>query len=164
MSAKLYLDTNVFIGTFEGSDALSRALTDLLALDTRDGQHGFATSELTLAELLVHPYRYQDDIGRQRYDSMIRPSHWLAVGPVDRQVLTGAAVLRSRYRLKLPDAVHLSTALHFGCDSFLTGDGGLTGTYSLDHVTTGQRWSDRAVQILALDLATIAATAERLRA
>lgn len=162
MSAKVYLDTNVFIRAFEGTDELSRVLVDLFALDVP--QPAFATSELTLAELLVHPYRHQDETGRERYDNLVRPSAWLNVGPVDRQVLTGAAVLRSKYRLKLPDAIHVSTALHFGCDLLITGDGGLDGSFSLEHYSTGQQWSDKKVQTVGLDVDSVVAAAEHLRA
>jgi predicted nucleic acid-binding protein len=162
VTAKVYLDTNVFIRAFEGSDALSQALVDLLAIDVPEP--AFATSELTLAELLVHPYRNGDDTGRQRYDNLVRPSAWLHVGPVDRQVLTGAAVLRSKHRLKLPDAIHISTALHFGCELLITGDGGLDGSFSLEHQSSGQSWTGKAVRTVGLMLDTVTATAEQLRA
>ena len=162
MSAKVYLDTNVFIRAFEGSDALSLALVDLLAIDVPEP--AFATSELTLAELLVHPYRHGDETGRRRYDNIVRPSAWLQVGPVDRQVLTGAAILRSKYRLKLPDAIHVSTALHFGCELLITGDGGLDGSFSLEHHSAGQAWSGKTVKTIGLALDAVRAMAEQLHA
>lgn len=153
MAAKVYLDTNVFVRAFEGTDELSGALVDLLAVDTPEP--AFATSELTLAELLVHPYRHHDEAERERYENLIRPSTVLEVGPVDRAILMGAALLRSKYRLKLPDAIHVSTALHFGCDMLLTGDGGMNGSFSLLYQSTGHSWSSKPVQTIALDLRSV---------
>ncbi|MNL65748.1 hypothetical protein D3C87_1901280 [compost metagenome] len=86
------------------------------------------------------------------------------MGPVDRQVLTGAAILRSKHRLKLPDAIHVSTALHFGCELLITGDGGLDGSFSLEHHSAGQAWSGKTVKTIGLVLNTVQAMAEQLRA
>jgi len=55
--------------------------------------------------------------------------------PVDRSVLIDAARLRGRTGLRLPDAIHASTALASGCDTFLTNDRRLPGIDRLDVVT-----------------------------
>jgi predicted nucleic acid-binding protein len=161
VAATVYLDTNVFIHAFEGADELSLALTNLFAVDTP--QPAFATSELTLAELLVHPYRHRNEAEQERYDSLIRPSAFLKVGPIDRSILMGAALLRSSYRLKLPDAIHISTALHFGCELLLTGDRGLEGSFSLQYQSTGQQWSSTVVHTVALDVQSVMAATEHIR-
>ena len=160
MTARVYLDTNVFIRAFEGTDELSRLLIDFFA--TEVSQPALATSELTLAELLVHPYRDRNDIARGRYDSTVRPSDWLQVGPVDRRVLVGASLLRSKYRLKLPDAIHVSAALHFGCSLLLTDD--LRGAFDLSYSSADQHWPERTIETIPLDRVSIAFAAEQLRA
>ena len=33
-----------------------------------------------------------------------------------------AAALRARHGLRTPDAIHCATAIHAGCDAFLTND------------------------------------------
>ena len=162
MTARVYLDTNIFIRAFEGTDDLSRALIELFA--TEAAQPFLATSELTLAELLVHPYRNHDDIARERYESPLRSSAWLQVGSVDRDVLVGASLLRSKYKLKLPDAIHASTALHLGCSLLLTDDGGLTGKFDFSYRSTGRHWPQQAVETVPLDLASMALAAGQLRA
>ncbi|WEK05039.1 MAG: PIN domain-containing protein [Candidatus Devosia phytovorans] len=129
MPSLVYADTNVFIRAWEGGHELTTALIDLLEI-----RHGnapvFATSELTLAEILVHPLRDHDRRLRIRYERLLEPSDWLRVGEVDRTILLGAALLRSRYRLKLPDAIHAATALQLGCESILTGDTALAQNFS----------------------------------
>lgn len=161
MAAKVYLDTNVFIRAFEGDDVVSRALVNLMGMDV--AYAALATSELTLAELLVHPYRHGDDVGRLRYENAIRSSTWLQVGPVNREVLVGASLLRSKYRLKLPDAIHLSTSLHIGCALLITDDSDLQGEFDVSYTSPDQHWPKRIIQGLPLDLPSIALVAERLR-
>lgn len=56
---RLYLDTNFFIETIEGSGALKEACLNLL--ESGESQAGFlATGLLTLSEVLVHPMRFSD--------------------------------------------------------------------------------------------------------
>ena len=45
--------------------------------------------------------------------------------PVDAGVGDRAADLRSRYKVKLPDALQIATALETKCEAFLTNDAAL---------------------------------------
>ena len=51
-----------------------------------------------------------------------QPTPALEVIPINRDILEDAAQWRATSKLKLPDAIHLATALHRQCDSFLTND------------------------------------------
>jgi len=135
---RVYLDTNVFIALKEGSGPIGELLIELLSRSSRTGQLQLATSELTLAELLAKPYaEHRNDLVDQ-YDNWIVESDWLAVGPVTREVLWYSAVLRSQYRtLKLPDAIHVSTALGMQCSHILTADRGIKENYSIVHTRYG---------------------------
>jgi predicted nucleic acid-binding protein len=42
-----------------------------------------------------------------------------------------AAQLRSIKRIKTPDAIHASTAIHYGCTAFFTNDRGFQNTPGL---------------------------------
>ncbi len=131
----LYLDANVLIMLGEGKGEIADLLSQLV------GQQADAsflcTSELSLAEMLVHPYRHNDERLIDQYDNWLVSGGFMDVGPVDRSVLWYAAVLRSRYKaLKLPDAIHLSTAIGFGCSHFLSADSRLPEQIELIH----QRW------------------------
>jgi predicted nucleic acid-binding protein len=144
----IYLDANIFIKTFETADALSAALADLMFSSHARREPAFATSELTLAEVLVHPYRHENDWLLQHYDDLLQPSPWLQMGPIIRDVLDAAALLRSHTSLKLPDAIHVSSALHFGCEFFLTGDLGIQDNYSLPTGTLRRSWTPRPIKIV----------------
>lgn len=136
--SRIYLDTNVFIALKETGGELGMKLVELLAGAPTAPTPFLSTSELTLAELITRPHRERRDDLIDQYDNWIVPSSWLDVGPVDRDVLWFAAVLRSNYRsLKLPDAIHLSTAIGLQCSHFLTNDRGVKDTYSVTQTRYG---------------------------
>lgn len=138
MAPLVYLDTNIFVYLKEGSGARTDALIDLILAGRRSDSAWLATSELTLAELIVKPYVQRRDDLIDQYDNWIVESPWLSVGPVTRDVVWYAGVMRSQYRsVKLPDAIHLATAAGFQCKYFLTADTGLDGKYELTHTRYG---------------------------
>ena len=117
---RIYLDTNIYIQAFEGGN--SRLIELFCAEPDIEGAFLF-TSELTLAELLVLPYRQSNDALISKYNNWTTNSDVLGVGPLDREVLQYAALLRSQYTwLKLPDAIHVSSAIGFECSHFLSSD------------------------------------------
>ncbi|MBO9134361.1 type II toxin-antitoxin system VapC family toxin [Rhizobium sp. B230/85] len=128
----IYLDTNIFVIAFEAEDEISEKLSEIFGnIDSRPGAR-FATSELTLSELLVRPMRDNDPQAVLRYEALIRPSAWMEVIPVRRTVLTSAAFLRAHSTyLKLPDAIHVATAMEANCSHILTNDHGIQGQYAL---------------------------------
>jgi len=81
------------------------------------------TSELTLAEVLVKPLKDQNPAIQHAYRAFLAPTPVLEVVPISRDILEEAAQWRATTKLKLPDAIHLATALRSKCDSFLTNDG-----------------------------------------
>ena len=136
--SRIYLDTNIFIALKETGGEIGLKLVDVLGAVPLGPQTVLATSELTLAELLTKPYADKRDDLIAQYDNWILASSWLEVGPVSRDVLWYAAVLRSHYKsLKLPDAIHVSTAIGLGCSHFLTTDAGIRDTYELLHARYG---------------------------
>lgn len=140
MSPRLYLDANIFIYAFENIDAVSESLKTLISTASSPSHRFLATSELSLAEIIVVPLRKGDQHLLDIYDSITIGNSFLYVGAVSRDVLWLAAVLRSENRqLRLPDAIHLATAMLLGCDYFLSGDLRLSESYS-----TGQ--ASRRVQ------------------
>jgi predicted nucleic acid-binding protein len=116
-----YLDTNVFIYTLNAFPPLLPVLTQLFAL-IDSGQLQALTSELTLAELLVKPFRDGDVAAQQTCQAMLLNNLRLTSMPITRQMLIESARLRATTTLKLPDALHLATAAVAGCDLFLTND------------------------------------------
>ncbi|MDQ0467458.1 type II toxin-antitoxin system VapC family toxin [Labrys wisconsinensis] len=120
MAPRIYIDTNIFITLVEGSPTPS--LTEVIAL-VESGKALAFTSDLTIAEVLVHPYADGDDARAQAYIDMISPNEVMRIVPVEREVLIRAARLRSlRRSLKLPDAIHAASAELADCGIFLSND------------------------------------------
>ncbi|MER9330511.1 PIN domain-containing protein [Mesorhizobium sp. M0488] len=129
---RLYVDTNIFIYAFENNDALAKKLLQLISLNEGRKQPFLATSELVLAELMVDPLKKSNEPLVELYDNISIGNAFVSIGTVTREVLWHAAQLRSQFiSLRLPDAIHLSTAMHFGCTQFLTADIRLKDAYSV---------------------------------
>ncbi|CDN50491.1 type II toxin-antitoxin system VapC family toxin [Neorhizobium galegae] len=158
---KIYLDTNIFILAFENNSEISTALANLLSIDHHSRR--FATSELTLSELLVKPYRDGNDSAIDRYEGLIQTNEWLEVLPVGRQMLWYAAILRSQnVGLKLPDSIHISTAFGAGCTHLLTADMGLKDIYEITHFRYGLTKGSSPLTVLRPDETTLSSLIESL--
>jgi predicted nucleic acid-binding protein len=151
---RIYLDTNIFIAAFEARTELSATLRKLLSGASPLKDARFTTSEMTLAELLVLPFRRNDADQVTLYSTMFASGSWLAVQPVSREIFIRAADVRARTpSLKLPDAVHLATASSSGCTHLLTADTGMK-----------QRGYDLPFTILRPDEPTLTSLIESLSA
>jgi predicted nucleic acid-binding protein len=123
---RVYLDTNFIIKAFETSDEVAKKATRLLSDAKILSPPRFVTTELTLAELMVVPYRRADSRLIQFYENLFFGRTWLDVQPVTREILLSAAQLRAANPArKLPDAVHVATAIASGCTHFLSSDKGI---------------------------------------
>ena len=115
---RLYLDANVFIYAIEGSADIAdplRQLFDLLRANRGIG----VTSELTLAEVLPRASTVQ----RRSYLNMIVWSRIFDLHPVSRDILIETAEYRKKAGMpKLPDAIHVVTAIRAGCRTVLSAD------------------------------------------
>lgn len=161
--SRIYLDTNIFIMAFERRDETSDRLAQLLAAGDADAEPRFVTSELTLSELLVTPYRQNDDSLIDAYEGLILTNSWLEVLPIVPPTLRYAAVLRSQYgSLKLPDAIHLSTAIGANCSHILTDDRGIKDEYRLTDRRYGRTTEARPLTVLRPDEPTLSSLLKNL--
>ena len=160
LPVRLYVDTNIFIRLFEAKGDVSEALAELFLRAPRAAAPFLATSELTLAELLVGVFRQRNDRLIDLYGTWANTNPYVEAGPVDRLILRSAAVLRARYgSLRLPDAIHLATALHMRCSHLLTDDLKLRGTYELFNHHWGLTIGPAAVEIVRPDVEYVRALA-----
>lgn len=118
----VYLDANVFIMAFEQAGARSdHAWWILEAIEM--GEIAGATSELTLAEVLVKPTERGAADLAVAYDEMIASGPNFEVVQVRRDILAAAAGLRAgRPSIRLPDAIHIASAVALDCTCFVTED------------------------------------------
>jgi predicted nucleic acid-binding protein len=117
----VYLDANIIIYIVEGFPLFRAVLEEIIiALDT--GLFEAVTSELTLAEVLVQPFRTRDSVYETTYTTMLSGREALRVVPVEREMLIEAARIRAEHNTRLADAIHVATAQASGCSIFLTND------------------------------------------
>lgn len=93
-----------FAGLFEAADA---------------GKLNIALSTITLAEVLTGPFKAGQTALAKRYEKALLQ---YTVVPMSPQIAALAAQLRARYKLRLPDAIQLATALDVGASAFVTHD------------------------------------------
>ena len=140
-SPAIYVDTNAIIYAIEGSDDIAAMLHSLFAA-LWHGESPAYTSELTLAEVLPRANALQ----RRSYFTLLQHSGLFNLLPVTREILIGTADFRrnqarqplemKRSMPKLPDAIHIVTALGAGCSKFVSFDRGL-------RLPAGSHWSGR---------------------
>lgn len=116
-----YLDANVVISIVELSSPLSPAQLDFIAALDR-GDVDAVTSELTLAECLVKPMADRNLVTVSAYLQALDGRPPLLSAPISHSILVSAARVRAESGMKLPDAIHIATALDAGCDLFITND------------------------------------------
>ena len=79
----------------------------------------FAISPLIKLECLVKPLKTGDIALQRRYEAGLNEFVQL---PMTETIFLQAAMLRARFGLKTPDALHLANAQHHGCTSLWTND------------------------------------------
>ena len=118
---RVYFDTNVFIYLIEGFAELRATL-----LDIRDsilhGEAEIVTSELTICEALVAPFRSNNSAHVAGYRRFIEESGAFELRPTSRETYVRASLYRAQMGLKTPGAIHVATALEAGCAVFVTND------------------------------------------
>lgn len=121
--SRLYFDSNIFINLLESPDSMLRKRLHGLFQRVSQQRCSAHTSLISRAEVLVRPLRLKQVELADRYRALLSGAGAVGLYGVDDNVVDRAAELRADYPvLKLPDALHVATAMHIGCDLFITGD------------------------------------------
>jgi predicted nucleic acid-binding protein len=112
----LYLDTNCLIAIVERRE-LAELVEGVVERIVR-----FVTSEITLAEVLVRPLQTGDDELVAAYERVLSDPDFIDVIPIDRDLIRDVAVERAKTGTKIPDAIHVVSAVRTGCTHFLSSD------------------------------------------
>ena len=120
----VYLDSNIVITILEYTVPLNRPQKRFIdALET--GQLTGVSSHLTLAECLVKPMRESNEQAIEAVLQFLENQEHVELLPVSRDILVKAAEIRAVSGTKLPDAIHLASAVAAGCQTFLSDDKGI---------------------------------------
>jgi len=127
-----YWDACVFISSIQRTPGRVEVLDELRKL-ARVGQVMVVTSSIATAEVIKvkdldkcglgtneeDTSKIEEDLAKIR-DYLENP--WITRRVVDTAIAEKAAILRRRFKLRLPDAIHLATAWHYEVDQFQTYD------------------------------------------
>lgn len=148
---RVYLDSNVLIYAVEGVPAAAEPARQLVRF-LRENRGVMCTSEITLAEVLA-PSKGRGAwplaVKRRVYLDFLVFGGAATLLPVTRDILIRTSDLRKLRRLKLPDAIHLVTAIQNECRYVVSGD---TDFKKLPHGFTYVRPDESGVAALLREL------------
>jgi predicted nucleic acid-binding protein len=120
-SKKVYFDTNIFIYLLQDHQEFGEICLSIIqsAVDKElDGYSG----DLVLAELLVKPLKDNNARAVKAVKDLFTEDTKIELLPHTRSAYITAAHLRANHKIKLPDALHIATALENQVEIFLTND------------------------------------------
>lgn len=117
---RVYVDTNAFVFFLERHPEFYDRVLPLFEAAVQ-GSLQLVTSELTVAELLVQPYKMGRADIAATYRRFLKDEGLIDLVPVSLNVLEAAAS-RGTMSGSLADAIHVGTASLSGCSAFVTSD------------------------------------------
>src|SRR5215831_7251785 len=116
MTMRLYLDAAPVIYVVEQVKPYAAVVDAQLS----DSATVVVVSDLTRMECRVKPLRDGNtDLLRDFDDFFAKVAEIISLA---REVIDHATLIRARHGFKMPDAIHLASAIVSGCDIFLTND------------------------------------------
>ena len=95
-------------------------------------------SALTLLEVLVQPYRRNDEERAGQFYGLLTTYPHLTWVPLSLEIADLGARLRATYRLKTPDSILIATALNSEASGFIGNDADLKRVTGLDVLVLGK--------------------------
>ena len=90
------------------------------------------TTNITLLEVLVQPYRLGNEKLAQRYRDILLHAEGLTTVTISNEISNTAAKIRAKYAIRTPDAIQLASAIENNADIFLTNDEALKNISEID--------------------------------
>lgn len=106
----LGFDTSPFIYFIEQHPAHVDVMREILRRVDAGDISGFS-SVVTLTEVLTRPMEKGDRRLEHEYRSLLQHSRHFSLVPIDEATADQAALLRSRYKLRTPDAFQIAAAI-----------------------------------------------------
>ncbi len=118
---RIALDTSVFIYQLE-ANARYADLTDEVFSWLERPNHAAVTSTITMAELLVQPYRFSDEKQVDEFYGLLSTYPNLKWIPPTLEIADQAARIRAIHGLRTPDALQAATAIQSKASGLVTND------------------------------------------
>lgn len=118
---KIFLDTAPIIYFLQGNEIYFEKTKAILRYLRQQGTF-FVSSDITVAEYLVMPYRENNFLLADALDRFIRLAN-IDIVSTDNNIAKCAARIRAKYKgFKAMDSFQIAAAIESGCDLFLTND------------------------------------------
>jgi predicted nucleic acid-binding protein len=136
LHSTVVVDTAPFIYILESHPQFADQFAGLFEAAAA-GKLNIALSTITLAEVLTGPLKAGQTALAKRYEKALSGYTLVSVTP---PIAALAAQLRVQYRLKLPDAIQLATALDTGAAAFVTHDRDFSQVTGMAILTGDTSW------------------------
>jgi predicted nucleic acid-binding protein len=118
---RVYFDTNIFIYILENHPEFGETCLSVVQSGADKELDGYC-GDLVLAELLVKPLKDNNARAVKAVKDLFTEDTKIELLPHTRSTFITAAHLRANHKIKLPDALHLATAIENHVEIFLTND------------------------------------------
>ena len=138
---KVYFDTNIIIYLVEGFLPYQKTLDNIQALLESDEIKAYS-SELSLCETLIKPFQVGSTKGVSLFCSFLQESACFELFPIDKNILIQSSYIAADKNMKIPDAIHVATAMASGCEIFLTNDKSIQTPKNLEKILLSDYLTD----------------------
>lgn len=121
---RVYVDTNAFVYFLQRHPEFYGRVLPLFEAAAQ-GRLQLVSSELTVAELLVQPYKLGRADVAATYRRFLKDEGLIELVPISLNVLEAAAASRGTLGGSLADAIHIATASLSDCVALVTNDHGI---------------------------------------
>jgi len=118
---RVAFDTSPIIYFIEGQSDRMATLRPIFRAISQGKLRAIA-STLALMEVLVRPFEKERSDLAEEYRELLTESFNFGLVDMSIGVAERAAEVRAEYGFRTPDAIQIATAVHAGCDCFLTND------------------------------------------
>lgn len=118
---RVCIDTAPFIYFIEKNAVYFKMLRPVFAEIDAGGIEAL-TSTITLLEVLIIPFRTQNESLAEKYREILLYAEGLTTYEILHEVSELSSKLRAKYLIRTPDAIQIAVGLIYGADAFLTND------------------------------------------
>ena len=120
----IFIDTSPFIYYIEEHEKYIEAVDPLFSYISQ-GRIIAYTSFITLIEVLTKPIEEKNKKLMRKYEELLTNSKGLILADMDKNIAVESARLRAKYKIKIPDAIQVTSGMVNGAKAFITNDSNL---------------------------------------
>ena len=119
--SRIWIDTAPFIYFIEKDPKYLNIVRPIFA-EIDAGNIEALTSTITLLEVLVHPFKTNNELLVEKYREILLYAEGLTTFEIFHEVSELSSKLRAKYSIRTPDAIQIAVGIIYAADTFLTND------------------------------------------